>query len=44
MNEVENTHDWEFRIKDAEDGDMRHYVEKIVIHSNTKKPRRIKGQ
>jgi len=34
VNEGENTHDWEFRIKDAKDGDMRHYIEKIVISSN----------
>ena len=27
----EVTHDWDFRIKDSKDGDMRHYVEKIVI-------------
>jgi len=33
VNEGEATHDWEFRIKDAKDGDMRHYVEKIVIYS-----------
>ena len=31
MKEGENTHDWEFRIKDAKDGDIRHYIEKIAI-------------
>ena len=34
MKEGENSHDWEFRIKDAKDGDIRHYIEKIVISSN----------
>ena len=34
VKEGENTHDWEFRIKDAKDGDIRHYIEKIVISSN----------
>ena len=34
MKEGENTHEWEFQIKDAKDGDISHYIEKIVIHSN----------
>ena len=29
--QYEDTHDWEFRIKDSKDGDMSHYIEKIVI-------------
>jgi len=28
----EPTHEWEFKIKDANSGDMRHYIEKIVIN------------
>ena len=30
-NKGEVTHDWEFQIKDSKDGDMGHYIEKIVI-------------
>ena len=35
----EDTHDWEFRIKDSKDGDMSHYIELIVI----KLPRSFDG-
>ena len=45
MNEDENTHDWEFQIKDAKDGDMGHYVEKIAVYSNKLRRRQLsKGQ
>ena len=29
---TEATYDWEFRIKDANNGDMKQYIEKIVIN------------
>ena len=32
MTGSEPTHEWEFKIKDANNGDMRHYIEKIVIN------------
>ena len=32
MTGSEPTHEWEFKIKDANSGDMRHYIEKIVIN------------
>ena len=31
VNSGEPTHDWEFKIKAGANGDMRHYIEKIVI-------------
>ena len=43
VNEGEATHDWEFRIKDSNNGDMRHYIEKIVIKLHETFAEPVKG-
>lgn len=40
----EPTHDWEFRITDAKNGDMRHYIEKIVINLHETFAEPVKGK
>ena len=44
MNQGEATHDWEFRIKDSKEGDMRQYIEKIVIKLHETFAEPVKGK
>jgi len=39
---TEATYDWEFRVKDANNGDMKQYIEKVVInlHETFKNPKK----
>ena len=41
---TEATYDWEFRVKDANNGDMKQYIDKVVInlHETFKNPRKSK--
>lgn len=41
---TEATYDWEFRVKDANNGDMKQYIEKVVInlHETFKNPKKSK--
>ena len=43
VNSGEPTHDWEFKIKDGANGDMRHYIEKIVIKLHETFAEPVKG-
>ena len=44
VNQGEATHDWEFRIKDSKEGDMRQYIEKIVIKLHETFAEPVKGK
>ena len=44
VNTTEATHDWEFKIEDKDKSDMRHYIDKIVIHLHPTFPNPVRSK
>ena len=44
VSSTEATYDWEFRVKDVNGGEMKHYIEKVIINLHETFPEPIRGK
>ena len=44
VSSTEATYDWEFRVKDVNGGEMKHYIEKVIINLHETFPEPIKSK
>ena len=44
VSSTEATYDWEFRVKDVNGGEMKHYIEKVVINLHETFPEPVKSK